>query len=75
MSRLKKTKTHREIERLAKAHGYTVGRTSGSHLELSREGYPTLHFGTTPSDYRAIRNLRGQMRRATPHPTKELTDA
>lgn len=69
MSRTIQTKPLTELKKLAKAHGYTVSRTKGDHCRLTREGYPTVHHSGTSSDWRAVRNLRGQLRRALQTPT------
>lgn len=56
----------------AKLQGYTVGTTKNSHLRfISPQGY-TVFGSSTPSDRRAIANIRGKLRRQL---AKEVTDA
>jgi hypothetical protein len=58
-----------ELQRLivlARSQGWSVERTESGHIGF----YPAdaskspVHTGTTPSDHRALKNLRAQLRRA-----------
>jgi hypothetical protein len=49
----------------AKANGFDVRRTGGGHIQVcDAEGTPLATTGSTPSDHRAVRNFRAQLRRA-----------
>ena len=55
----------REIERAARAQGFTVGRTNRGHLKFTPAD-PTKQIviaSGTPSDHRALKNLIAELRR------------
>lgn len=59
----------REMKKLlavAEAAGWEVGRTKKGHLRLipADPTLPIIVTGSTPSDHRAIRNFKSQLRRA-----------
>lgn len=47
----------------AVGRGWVLDRTS-RHLRLTLPGRRQVIFGSTPSEYRALRNLRGDLKRA-----------
>lgn len=66
MSKKRGSRHQREVRDLALSYGYTVERTAGGHLALRRPGWPSLFTSKTPSDWRTLKNLRGQLSRARP---------
>lgn len=55
----------RDVVDHAVRHGWTQTRTRGGHLRLTPpDGGRVLFSPSTPSDYRGIRNLAAQLRRA-----------
>lgn len=59
---------HKQLRGLiefALQHGWEVVRTPGGHLKFTKPGLPPIYTGATVSDYRAERNARAQLRRAT----------
>lgn len=44
--------------------GWTISRTNGGHLRLSKPGRPFIHTSSTPSDWRAVRNAVAMLARA-----------
>jgi hypothetical protein len=57
----------RDLERLlrrARASGWVVARTRSGHWRLRYWGGGIVVIGSTPSDHRALRNFRAQLRRA-----------
>ncbi|MDN6874668.1 type II toxin-antitoxin system HicA family toxin [Pseudomonas citronellolis] len=44
--------------------GWTISRTNGGHLRLSKPGRPFIHTSSTPSDWRAVRNALAMLARA-----------
>lgn len=59
------TSYRRDLERLAKEMGWSVGMTRGTHLKLTKRGVRGSVFASlTPSDKRAIRHVRANLRRA-----------
>jgi predicted RNA binding protein YcfA (HicA-like mRNA interferase family) len=54
----------RDLLREAKRDGWSVTRTGGDHLRLEHpEARGPVFTGSTPSDHRAIRHTRAEMRR------------
>ena len=56
-----------DLERLlrqASASGWRVARTRGGHWRLLYPNGGIVVLSSTPSDHRALRNVRAQMRRA-----------
>ena len=55
----------RELARIAAAQGWRVERTGKHHLRWvpPDRGRRVIYSGSTPSDYRAIRNIRAMLRR------------
>ncbi|MDF3935320.1 type II toxin-antitoxin system HicA family toxin [Pseudomonas citronellolis] len=47
--------------------GWTISRTNGGHLRLSKPGRPLIHTSSTPSDWRAVRNALAMLARADRH--------
>lgn len=47
----------------AESHGFSVRRTRGGHLRLSKRGRPPVFAPSTPSDYRSVQNAVAQLRR------------
>jgi hypothetical protein len=56
-------KHERELKKLAGTFGYRVVRRK-SHLALVRDGYPTIWCSLSPSDQRAMRNVRKNLKHA-----------
>lgn len=56
-------KTLRATVADAVARGWVLHRTK-RHLRLRKPGCGSVTFPATPSDYRAVKNLRGDLRRA-----------
>lgn len=54
---------HKPIVEHARAHGWELTRTRGGHLRLRSPHGATVLFGCSPSDHRAVRNLRADLRR------------
>ena len=50
--------------RQAEAHGWQVTRTRNGHWRLLHPGGGIVVMSSSPSDHRALRNMRAQMRRA-----------
>jgi predicted RNA binding protein YcfA (HicA-like mRNA interferase family) len=50
--------------RQAEAHGWRVQPTRGGHWRLLHPDGGIIVMSSTPSDCRALRNMRAQMRRA-----------
>lgn len=56
--------TMRQIRRQLARQGFTVTKTRGGHWRFEHPGMQGVVFAPdTPSDFRAIRNLRAQLRR------------
>jgi hypothetical protein len=54
----------RDLIRAAKRDGWQISRTGGDHLKLTHpEARGPVYTGSTPSDCRAIRHARAEMRR------------
>jgi predicted RNA binding protein YcfA (HicA-like mRNA interferase family) len=54
----------RDLIREARRSGWSVTRTGGDHLKLTHpEASRPVFTGSTPSDCRAIRHARAEMRR------------
>jgi predicted RNA binding protein YcfA (HicA-like mRNA interferase family) len=54
----------KQLLRQASACGWQVTRTRGGHWRLLRPNGGIVVLSSTPSDHRALRNVRAQMRRA-----------
>lgn len=55
----------KDLIRWAEAHGWSVSKTNGGHLRYTHPDVDTPVFGaTSPSDWRAIRNMKARMKRA-----------
>ena len=52
-----------KLLRAARARGWQVTPTRGGHWKLTHPGGGLVVTGTTPSDFRALANLRATMRR------------
>lgn len=48
----------------AQANGWAVARTNGGHLRFTKHGRPIIHTGSTPSDWRSLRNALAALARA-----------
>jgi predicted RNA binding protein YcfA (HicA-like mRNA interferase family) len=54
----------RDLLREARRNGWSVTRTGGDHLRLQHpQAAGPVFAGSTPSDHRAIRHVRAEMRR------------
>ena len=53
----------RGVIHYARDHGWHVTRTRGGHLQLTKQGCPCIFTASTPSDYRAARNVLSRLRR------------
>lgn len=53
----------RDLTDFAMTQGWTISHTNGGHLRFSKPGLPPIFTSSTPSDYRAERNMRAQLRR------------
>lgn len=56
----------KEVQQLldrARADGWTVEKTKGSHYKLTHPSGALVYCSYTPSDYHAIKNIEGDMRR------------
>nr|WP_288356111.1 hypothetical protein [uncultured Pseudomonas sp.] len=59
--------THKNLKDLvafALGEGWVVTRTQGGHLRFTKTGCAPIFTSSTPSDHRAGRNARAQLRRA-----------
>lgn len=66
----------RAVRDLANQHGWKVSLTKKCHLRLTHEKYHTpIITGGTPSDHRAIKNLRAHLKRAMREVGMESTTA
>jgi hypothetical protein len=54
----------KQMLRRAEASGWSVAPTRSGHWKLLHPAGGIVVTGSTPSDYRALRNFRAQMRRA-----------
>ncbi|KTT37491.1 hypothetical protein RSA46_21515 [Pseudomonas oryzihabitans] len=54
----------RALVAFALEEGWVVTRTHGGHLRFTKTGFPPIFTSSTPSDHRAGRNARAQLRRA-----------
>lgn len=54
----------RALIEFALGEGWRVVRTSGGHLKFTKQGCASIYTSSTPSDHRADRNARAQLRRA-----------
>lgn len=54
----------RPLIEFALNEGWRVVRTPGGHLKFTKAGLAPVFTGSTPSDHRADRNGRAQLRRA-----------
>ena len=54
----------RALIEFALGEGWRVVRTSGGHLEFTKQGCASIYTSSTASDHRADRNARAQLRRA-----------
>jgi hypothetical protein len=62
----------RDLIREAKRAGWSVRRMGGDHLRLEHlEARGPVFTASTPSDYRAIRHARAEMRRQLRRPKAE----
>lgn len=53
----------RDLYDLAREHGWTVEISNGNHLRwIDPDGNVVSHTSSTPSDWRAVKNLRKQLR-------------
>jgi predicted RNA binding protein YcfA (HicA-like mRNA interferase family) len=52
-----------ELVRRARAHGWVVQKTRGGHLRWKSPDGKVVFSGSTPSDVRAVRNIRSSLRR------------
>ena len=54
----------RALIEFALGEGWRVVRTSGGHLEFTKQGCASIYTSSTASDHRADRNAHAQLRRA-----------
>lgn len=54
----------RDLVEWAKALGFEVERTRGSHIRFRRPNTPLVSSSMTPSDHRAYMNTRSKLKRA-----------
>lgn len=54
----------RKLFKEATAGGWVITDTGGNHFKLKHTTGPIVFVSRTASDYRAIRNVRADMRRA-----------
>lgn len=56
----------RQIKRIAEAQGWTVFRTKGGHYRWvpPRRDVPFVVTASTPSDSRAVKNIKARLRKA-----------
>jgi hypothetical protein len=54
----------KRLAALAKAHGYTIGRTRNDHLVLTKPGRPKIFTSWTPSSHRVLKNVAADLKRA-----------
>ncbi|PUA41376.1 hypothetical protein C5U62_32140 [Pseudomonas protegens] len=57
----------RQLINFALDNGWQVSRTPGGHLKFTKPGHKPIFISSTPSDYRADRNARANLRRADRH--------
>ena len=60
---MRRSAWERAIRELGRKFGYRLIRRKRL-LSLVRDGYPTVFCAATPSDYRAILNVRAVLRRS-----------
>lgn len=58
--------------KLAKAQGWRIDRTTGGHWRLESPQKQVVITSGTPSDFRAVKNFRGQLKRAGLFPATVL---
>jgi predicted RNA binding protein YcfA (HicA-like mRNA interferase family) len=64
-----------DILKLAEQHGWSVEGTKNGHLRLRHEqASGVVIVSSTPSDPRALANLRSDLRRALPQPKRPPRD-
>jgi predicted RNA binding protein YcfA (HicA-like mRNA interferase family) len=56
--------TVKTVLREARAMGFAIERTRGSHFKLTAPSGALVFAASTPSDRRAIHNIRADLRRA-----------
>lgn len=54
----------RDLAQLALAQGWEINKTNGGHLRWKAPAGALIFSASTPSDRRAVANLRSQLRRA-----------
>jgi hypothetical protein len=52
------------VVRYAEELGFKASRTGGGHLKFSRPGYRSVFASYTPSDWRSVKNIKSELRRA-----------
>jgi predicted RNA binding protein YcfA (HicA-like mRNA interferase family) len=55
----------KQIVQMYEQWGWSVEKTNGGHLRFKGPKGELVFSGSTPSDWRAIANLKAQLRRAT----------
>jgi hypothetical protein len=61
----------RDLQKLvtyAQGRGWTVTKTAGGHIRLAHANGAVIFTGSTPSDWRAVRNATADLRRAERQP-------
>lgn len=51
------------VDTLVRDHGCTAKLTTGGHWRISRPGHQPITMSRTPSDQRALKNQRGDIRK------------
>lgn len=51
------------VDRLSQDYGCTVRVTKAGHWRVTRPGYQSVTMARTPSDKRALANMKGDIRR------------
>lgn len=51
------------VTRLVSEHGCTARKTGDKHWRITRPGHAVITMSATPSDPRALRNIRADIRR------------
>jgi hypothetical protein len=57
-------KRQRDLQRLC-GPGWSISVTGGNHVMLKHDNGTVIYTGQTPSDRRAVRNLRASLRRVS----------
>lgn len=52
------------VVKYAEELGFQATRTGSGHLKFSRAGFRSVFASYTPSDWRSVKNIKSELRRA-----------